>query len=544
MSSLSNVNQKLGVQNLLKSMKNGQAQKAGLSSKVPSHMTENGSVFAANNSTVSVNPTPAVGGKAPTSKSQMDESIFNAGATSRGAASASVYSTSQSTSSSNVGATSSVQNSNGTASTTQSQGKKYEGDLDLSQYDFDNLTGVPDGDLKALKDELTELKDSDIPRFLENSVNQKLRKVNSEMQKRISGTNTENENAQQTSSSDKKQDVSTSDGASATSGANEGTDNTKVVTKQSEENTSKMESAQKDAQALDKKIQKDDAKFKKQVKADEKAIQKEQKQIEKETEKVNQIASKLEAENAKIEEQNAKMESDSISEQEQDDSIALMGESNTKMQQLHSELGKGRSKISKLTVSSNKRVRALSRSAKNHKAVSVRQQKQMKQELSTADKVLKAAQTAEQISNYTIMAGNMAKSVGGIMVEVGTPLVPNPFTAALGSALCTGGGIAIDAGVVANNVGRIGVAVSAGTQAATHAAQGNMKGALTSGLRAATAAASAAGASNGLQKGIQGASKVANAAFKNAESVKTTEANTVKKQVKPNAARAQRRGNA
>ena len=71
-----------------------------------------------------------------------------------------------------------------------------------------------------------------------------------------------------------------------------------------------------------------------------------------------------------------------------------------------------------------------------------------------------------------------------------------------------------------------------------------MKGALTSGLRAATAAASAAGASNGLQKGIQGASKVANAAFKNAESVKTTEANTVKKQVKPNAARAQRRGNA
>ena len=120
MSSLSNVNQKLGVQNLLKSMKNGQAQKTGLSSKVPAHMTENGSVFAANNSTVSVNtPTPATGGKAPTSKSQMDESIFQAGAANRGGASTAVYSTSQLANSSNVGTVSSTQNSSATNTTSK-----------------------------------------------------------------------------------------------------------------------------------------------------------------------------------------------------------------------------------------------------------------------------------------------------------------------------------------------------------------------------------------------------------------------------------------
>ena len=103
--------------------------------------------------------------------------------------------------------------------------------------------------------------------------------------------------------------------------------------------------------------------------------------IQKESEKVEQISIQLEAENAKISEQNAKMSSDSISEDDENNSIALMGEANTRAQQLQSSLGKSRAKISKLTVSSNKRVRTLSRRAKTHKATSLKQQKQMKQEI-------------------------------------------------------------------------------------------------------------------------------------------------------------------
>ena len=236
------------------------------------------------------------------------------------------------------------------------------------------------------------------------------------------------------------------------------------------------------------------------------------------------------------------MASDSITEEDQDNSIALMSESNTRMQQLQSDLGKSRNKISKITVSSNKRVRALSRRAKNHKATSIKQQKQMKQEMPTADKVLNAAQKAEQISNLTIQAGNMTQSVGSIMIQVGTPMLSNPFTAAAGGALCSGGSTAIEVGTTVSTVGKVGVAVSAGTQAATHAAQGNIKGALTSGLRAASAAVSAAGGSQGLQQGLQGASKIANAAFKNAESVRTVDANTTKR-TKYNTGKAQRRSN-
>ena len=43
--SINGVNQNLDIQKLLKSMNNGQVKKAGLSNKVPVHMTMNGSVF-------------------------------------------------------------------------------------------------------------------------------------------------------------------------------------------------------------------------------------------------------------------------------------------------------------------------------------------------------------------------------------------------------------------------------------------------------------------------------------------------------------------
>ncbi len=47
--------------------------------------------------------------------------------------------------------------------------------LDISNIDFDNLTGVTDAELKNLKDELTELKDDpNLSRAMENSINSKL----------------------------------------------------------------------------------------------------------------------------------------------------------------------------------------------------------------------------------------------------------------------------------------------------------------------------------------------------------------------------------
>ena len=51
--SINGVNSNVDIQKLLKTMKNGQAQKGGLSSKVPAHMTMNGSIFSANAKTIS-----------------------------------------------------------------------------------------------------------------------------------------------------------------------------------------------------------------------------------------------------------------------------------------------------------------------------------------------------------------------------------------------------------------------------------------------------------------------------------------------------------
>ena len=46
--SINSVNQNIDIQKLLKMMKGGQTKRAGLSSKVPVHMTMNGSIFNAN----------------------------------------------------------------------------------------------------------------------------------------------------------------------------------------------------------------------------------------------------------------------------------------------------------------------------------------------------------------------------------------------------------------------------------------------------------------------------------------------------------------
>ena len=60
-------------------MKNGQAQKAGLSSKVPAHMTMNGSIFKANTTQVSGNFETSSTNK--TASTRQSESLLKANTT-------------------------------------------------------------------------------------------------------------------------------------------------------------------------------------------------------------------------------------------------------------------------------------------------------------------------------------------------------------------------------------------------------------------------------------------------------------------------------
>ena len=168
--SINSVNQNMDIQKLLKMMKGGQAKKAGLTSKVPVHMTMNGSVFNAKANTVS----------SQNAKINNQVQTNQAGNVVRTNTAKSV---------------SDIQNTQPAAKTEKAETKQQAArtesrneneKIDIGNYDFDNLTAVPDGELNDLKDELTELKDKNLPRFITNGIEKKLGKVNSEMQKRAS----------------------------------------------------------------------------------------------------------------------------------------------------------------------------------------------------------------------------------------------------------------------------------------------------------------------------------------------------------------------
>lgn len=168
--SINGVNNKLDIQKLLQQMKNGKAGKAGLSSKVPAHLTMNGSIFNAPNANNINLINNNKNGVSATRNNQTANNVLNANTAK------SVSDVSKNNSSNKT------EQAKANQETQNSDNRK----VDIGNYDFDNLVSVPDGELNSLKSELTELKDSNLPRFLQNSVDSKLGKVNKEISKRAS----------------------------------------------------------------------------------------------------------------------------------------------------------------------------------------------------------------------------------------------------------------------------------------------------------------------------------------------------------------------
>ena len=151
--SINGINQNTDIQKLLKLMKSNKGANAAASKKLPQHMTMNGSIFSVGNTISSVNQ-------------------GNAKVQTRG-----IQGPSIATSVLSANTTKAVAGASNTSHSEGTQSSK-EDKIDLSKYDFDNLTAVSNSELQDLKAELKELKISDIPRFLENSVDKKLGKVN------------------------------------------------------------------------------------------------------------------------------------------------------------------------------------------------------------------------------------------------------------------------------------------------------------------------------------------------------------------------------
>ncbi len=271
--SINGVNQNQDIQKLLKLMKSSQGKKAGAANKLPAHLTMNGSIFNA----------PGLGNNANTISSvKSNNTVKTLNAQARN-----LEGTQTADNVLKANTTKSVSNVSKTDASSKTEGAKGQESnekeqIDIGNYDFDNLTAVSDGELNDLKDTLTELKDGDIPRFLEVGIDKKLSKVKSELQKRASNEKTtgtedaENEKKAQNDQASGKESVAESNNAKG---------DAQAATQQTEAGTQKMNQSESEMKRLDSKMKKDTKKMQKQMKTEQKAIDKAQKQMQKEAEK-------------------------------------------------------------------------------------------------------------------------------------------------------------------------------------------------------------------------------------------------------------------
>ena len=211
--SVNSVNQNNDIQKLLKMMRAGQGGKKISSKKVPVHMTMNGSIFNAKtgnaagvqttNNVLNANTARAVANVAPTTGTSTAAPIKTANA---------------------QGQEGGVKN------------------IDLSNYDFENLTAVSDAELNQLNNDLQEMKNSNIPRYLENSVTLKLTKVKAEMKKRVSGGQGTEQTAEASEAQQKqKAEAQQKEGEQSVGSIKGQTTQTRAMTKTTENDAAKMQ---------------------------------------------------------------------------------------------------------------------------------------------------------------------------------------------------------------------------------------------------------------------------------------------------------------
>ena len=464
--SVNNVNQNTDIQKLLKLMKSNQGAKAGMAKKVPAHMTMNGSIFNANANTIS--------------------STGRANNTDAAKSANNVLAANTAKSISNVSSTSSAakaQNAQGLEGQEENNKK-----VDIGNYDFDNLTQVSDSELSSLKEQLSDLKDSDIPRFLQNGIEKKLGKVKSEMQKRASG--------QVEDKSEAKAEEKAKDGESAKTDAKDSAKETSSGTKQAEQGTQQMNQTQSEMKSLDQKMKADDKKLQKQMKAGQKQIDKNQKKMEKEAEKLEDKAKEIETATAEIEQLSGIAQSETATAEEKADAQQKIQTSLGKVGTIQKDIQKGNVSLKKIQTKSNKQVRTLSRTAKTYQKVSKQNVQNVQNAQQESNKVLDVANKVDEIAGYTVTAGQVTQYIGRGMQCI-------PYTAAAGRVVETvGSGVEM--------VGQYGKCAANVTKTAVYAAQGNIAGAFMSAGAAVMSGVSAAKATQQFSNQVSALKNVEN----------------------------------
>ena len=193
---------------LLKAMKTGQAGKAGMSKRIDPKMTMNGSIFDGTANMVS-----------GTTQTQ---------ATNRTAFSGTINNVANANVAKSVSGLSSAKPAH---SAQRTRGQEDNKDIDISNYDFDNLTQVSESELQGLKSELTELKDSNAPLFLLNGIKTKLGKVNNEISKRAEASGNKVDEKQDNKELKNNNEPSATDGKLSAKDAKSIADGIKMINK-------------------------------------------------------------------------------------------------------------------------------------------------------------------------------------------------------------------------------------------------------------------------------------------------------------------------
>lgn len=509
--SINGVNQNTDIQKLLKLMKSNQGGKAAATKKLAPGMSMNESVFSAAPNNISM-----VGGNRNavstrgTTGTQIAHNVVSANT---------------------AKSVSNVSNTNSASQTSDVKGQEDNKRIDISNYDFDNLTSVSDTELTDLKDSLTELKDSNVPRFLQNGIDKKLGKVNSELQKRSSHFESV-DNQNKTDKTEKNEKPNEKDGEASAAESKEAGKSAQAATKQTEQSTAQMKESASEMKSLDSKMKKDEKTFQKTMKNTQKEIAQNQKTMQKEAANMEKLSDEADMINTEIEQLNAEAENVQPQPQSETDTgfgstsgsgasdeiQAKIQEKSTSLATVQTGIRTSGANLKKVQIATNKKVRILTRTTKSYQRTATRNIKNVQAQQTESNKALEIANKADEYASYAVMGGQATQYLGKGMIVAGGLLAAHIPTHGVGVAMIKAGGTVEKVGISVETVGNIGKCAANVTKTAVYAAQGNIAGALTSAGAAVMSGVSGAKGVNEMSKGFQSVNQeVGNAAQKAAD---------------------------
>ncbi len=318
------------------------------------------------------------------------------------------------------------------------------------------------------------------------------------------GTQSDDE-AKQAEAAAKAKNISASEGKKMAADMDKTSSEVKSKQAETEKNTKQANSYQKDAQKQQKNIVKQQKSLQQQQKSTTKQVQENQKEIQ-------TLSESMENDNAEIENLQAELESLTAGDNtgvgiKSAFSLSLAGtEENQKAQQAEnpnasriaelegqieaktSSMQTTGQRIGKLQTSTNKQIKTMHKVTTKYNTAINTAQNNLEKNQSSTQKILKVANTIDEISQTVQQVGQTLDYTGKALVALGSA---SSWCFGAGSALIAAGTVMQKAGNVAIVVGQYGSLAANVTKTACYAAEGNIAGALTSAASAVSAGDSA-----------------------------------------------------